>query len=1370
MARHNLLFPFLLPLSITLMLIPASHAQIQRFRHLDINDGLSQNAVSVILQDSRGFIWLGTKDGLNRYDGYEFVIYQYDPFDTASLSANYVTSLAEGEDHKLFVGTASGTVDVFDPSGQTFRQIPLLLGDSSGINRASIHNMKMNNNGELWIGTDGQGIFILDATSPYKVKHHILPEKNARDPASNIGLCFEKETGDRMWVGTGQYLYLMDANGRILETHSIRTKHPDAPSNEMDKAVIQIINDDADQLWLGNLSGLVHFHKKTGKYTLYPHRYNIARYGWAWIADMIQDMNGDIWIPTRSGLLLFDPNEKQYTYIEHDPLDPNSLSFNNLSAIIQDRTGVIWIGTGGMGADLYDLKSERFKLLQKQESPDSRINGFSVRSIVEENDSITWISAGVLYRWNRNNGALQSFESSSSRPDDFGNTEVFSMMRAKNGNLYIGATTGLHIYDPDTKSTQFFKHEIYDPEGLPEDHVFSVLQAQNDSIYLLTENYFCQLLDEYKGRFKCIRLNELQDGMDSESITLIESPRNIFWWGTKGGLIRYDVLNDDVQVYTNDPLDSNSISNNYITVITEDPQQADSILWIGTAGGGLNKMNTRSGKFEHYTEADGLPNNVVYGILPDEQGWLWLSTNKGLIRFDPQSLNIHDYDIHDGLQSNEFNTWAYHKGASGLLYFGGVKGLTYFYPEEVRNNPFYPPIVFTNLKIKGETATHLSHPDILSQPFSEAEEIELTYKDRLVQIEFAALDYSAPEKNQFAYKLEGFDEEWRQAGTQRSATYTNIPPGDYTFLVKGSNNDGLWSEEPARLQLSVLPPWWKSNVAYVTYGLVFLGLMYFFRRYEIKRMHVRNQLKLQEVETNSLRELDQLKTEFFDNISHEFRTPLTLIMGQLESSIPDVDSDLIKQKLRSAQSNSHRLMSLINQLLDLSKLESGKMELKLEEQELIGFLKNLFHAFEQMAKEKDISLAFHSQMEELPMVFDPDKVEKMVINLLSNALKFTPEKGKVMLEVNQADPQYVQISVRDTGPGIAAGEQDMIFDRFYQADGSSTREHEGSGIGLSLVKQLAHIHKGRIELESQKGKGSCFRLFLPVNLSITGPSNTIDRPALVVKSTESSEYNDEQVETRVAKDAEMVLIVEDNKEVRAFISQELGSDYSLLEADNGKEGLALAQQHIPDLIITDVMMPEMDGFEFTEKVRLEESTSHIPLIMLTGKTALSDKLEGLEHGADAYMPKPFSIEELKVRIQQLILQRKKLRERFSKAAVIAPLEVSDQSIDQQFIEKISQLITEGHDDPLFGVSDLARAHHMSESQLNRKLKALIDQSPGELIRNYRLQKAAEMLKANTATISEISFQSGFNDQAYFSRAFKKAYGVSPSVYRKEKGL
>ncbi|GBD91159.1 sensor histidine kinase TodS [bacterium BMS3Abin04] len=1375
------------------------------FKHLTINDGLSQNAVFAILQDSKGFMWFGTKDGLNRYDGYNFTVYYHNPFDTTSISSNYITILFEDSRGLIWIGTIGGGVSVYQYKTGKFKRLKLntidgLFGDTR------ISSIAEDKDSNIWIGTTSNGLFKLEITNSnkilYRYKQYLSDSNSTPSLGNNDITSLLVDSEGTLWIGTLTNLIRFNTNNNSFKKIKVLTKNSKAPRDIIENGITSIYEDRNKRLWLGTLSGLVLYNKKSGKYKLFPHHFNVYRFGWGAINDIIEDNSGNLWLATPAELMIFNPGNKSYEYFRHNPFNSKSLSFNTVVNFWMDRTGNLWIGTSGGGINIYDQKANRFETVKRENNLISRISGFSVRSIFEDRKGFVWISGDVLYRWDRKSGKLKSYEADSEYLNRFGNTGAYSIIQSSSGYIWFATTQGLYRYNPIKETTKHFKYNLSNKLGLPQREVYSIFEDDQLNIWVLTENYICKLIDTEKGYFKKIKYINLTQTNERVRPVVCQDGKQRFWIGTKDGLLKFNREDNSFIIYRNDPSVPTSLNSNLIKSLCPDPNDPENILWIGTAGGGLNRFDIERNIFTYFMEKDGLPNNVVYGILPDENGNLWLSTNKGLSQFNVTSKSFRNFNISDGLQSNEFNTGAYFKSKKGEMFFGGINGVNYFYPNKIKSNPFKPTIVMTDFKVLSKQQISSKNNIFLGKPASEIDSIILSYDEDIIQFEFAALDYSAPEKNQYAYKLEGFNKDWIYSGSKRTATFTNLSPGEYVFHVKGSNNDGIWNEKGTSVKLLITPPWWNSWWAYGGYLVLTVMILYLIRKYELNRIFLKNQLDIEIVKSVTLSNLDHLKSRFFANISHEFRTPLTLILGQIDNVMDSGITPKEKGKLQVAKKNAKRLLILINQLLDLSKLEAGSMKLHTKKNNLVTFLKSLFFSFESIAEVKHIALEFDCEHEDINVLFDPDRMEKVFFNLISNSLKFTNNGGQitvsVMLSNSNEEFNYngkgklsqknkndlVKIVVKDTGIGIPGNRIEHIFDRFYQVDGSRTRDYEGTGIGLALAKELVELHKGKIEVKSEVNVGSEFIVYLPFDNAQNYPEKNIDKKLYTLDYNQvndliNNDITNQEILTEDQDSGSMnkktekkkiidriILIVEDHPHIRSYIKEQLESKYRIVEAENGEVGLEKSFELIPDLIISDVMMPKLDGYQFCKKIKQDEKTSHIPVVMLTAKASIDNKIEGLETGADAYITKPFSSKELAVRVDSLIYQREQLRKKFSKATVIKPSEISVTSVDQLFMNKVIEYIESNFENDQFGVSILAGEVNMSISQLNRKLKALVDQPAGQLIRSMRLKRAADLLKQNAGSVAEVCYMVGFNDQSYFTRTFKNQFGQTPSEYKK----
>ena len=867
-------------------------------------------------------------------------------------------------------------------------------------------------------------------------------------------------------------------------------------------------------------------------------------------------------------------------------------------------------------------------------------------------------------------------------------------------------------------------------------------------------------------------------GENSWVMHFIEDVDGHFWLGTTNGLVK--VVPEHIrsghepvfQLYQSDPKNKRSPSHYLISTLLDDPVEPHKYLWLGTKGGGLNKMDKHSGEFTHFGLEDGLPNMVVYGILADNQKNLWISTNQGLSQFNPTTGTFKNFSEKNGLQSMEFNTFSYLKLSDGRMAFGGVNGLNVFDPEALSFNAHVPNVVIVGLKVNNKSIEFKPNPSmetdqkkerrILNRAIEQCEFVELSYNQNFLTLEFAAIDFSNPGKNEYRYQLTqsssflgglfqkelDLDSDWIDAGTNHFATFTHLSSGDYLFQVKGSNNEGVWNETPTILRILIHPPWWRSNLAYLMYALTILGTLLAGYRFQINRIKLKNELAFEHKEAERLATLDRLKTDFFSNITHEFRTPLTLIIDPLKQAIKDIRDETVLQKLLLVQRNSDKLLLLINQLLDLNKLESQSMKVALSRGDFVVFAKPIIESFLSLARKKHIQLDFQHSNNIAEFDFDAEKCWKILYNLVGNAMKFTSEGGKVMVDLDfpsgmfsEQNSKNHRITVSDTGIGIPKSELPRIFDRFYQVDGSRTRSGEGTGIGLSITKQLTELMGGAIEVESEEGKGTTFQVILPMIFQAemaTQPPNPLkgeSLPALV-----DLEMASEEMPIELNDSLEVVLIVEDNADIRTYVRQSLPNRvYQLIEAADGLDGLRKATEYTPDLIIIDIMMPVMDGFELLDILKQDHRTSHIPIILLTAKAAMASKLKGLKSGADAYLTKPFSMEELSVRIEKLLEQRLKWQEYFRQNGFQKADDNPLPTADQQFLQTAAEIIEEHLADEHFGIDRLCKAVGMSRVTLHRKLKALTNLSTSHFIRSFRLERAYQLLENQTGNVSEVAF-------------------------------
>jgi signal transduction histidine kinase/DNA-binding response OmpR family regulator len=858
---------------------------------------------------------------------------------------------------------------------------------------------------------------------------------------------------------------------------------------------------------------------------------------------------------------------------------------------------------------------------------------------------------------------------------------------------------------------------------------------------------------------------------------LYEDRSGVLWLGTRGGLNRYDRTRDTFVRYERKLGDPNSMSENTAFDIYEDEQ---GYLWIGTYGGGLNRFDPETETFRHFTIADGLPSNNVFSIQPDRKGKMWFSTDRGIASYDPKKETFEAFDRRDGLLNKSYNAFSYYQSPySGHLFYEGEDGLDIFHPDSIQKDLTPPRIAFTDLLLYNQsvpiarTAAELSSKDTfyLAQSITETKQLTLPYAQKVITFEFAALHYLNPSKNQYAYKLEGFDRDWQYIGAQRTATFTNLSPGAYTFMVKAANSHGFWNDEPATIQLVITPPWWQTWPAYFLYGLLIGLAFYAYYRYQRRQWRLQTQLALEQEEARRLKEMDETKTRLYTNITHEFRTPLTVISGMAEQ-IGKEPEKWLRKGTEMIRRNSEHLVELINQVLDLRKLESNKMPAQFIQGDIVDYLRYLSESHESLAANRDIDLDFSSDTPQILMDYDPEKLRRILSNLLSNAVKFTPAGGRVRVQVSRRDEAgraHLQMAVSDTGAGIPPEKLPYIFDRFYQADDSATRRAEGTGIGLALVRELVKLLGGAIAVDSREGEGSVFTVRLPIHnraphkpvaeTTAEKMAPAVFTPALQGETIAAEAFLSDESERPT------LLIIEDNPDVQQYLFTILESGYDLLTAADGQAGIDQALEHVPDIIISDIMMPVKDGFEVCRTLKEDERTSHIPIILLTARADRDSRLEGLERGADAYLPKPFYPEELQIRLRKLVELREKMRRRYAAMEPLPPTTDPDVRKEDEFILRARAFVEQNIGNAELSLHDLCRELAVSRTQLHNKLKALSGRSTTAFIRIIRLQHARKLLAETDLNVSEVAYAVGFNDPNYFSRRYFEAFGVRPGEGR-----
>ena len=1353
---------------VTCLCFVASAQHATDYETISIAQGLSQGMVFATLQDRDGFIWVATKNGLNRYDGYGFKVFTNDPYNSNSLSGNTVTALFEDSKGRIWAGTENAGLNVYDKRSSKFFRITH-TDDGHSLSGNRIRNsMVETKEGKVLAPASDAGFNVITLPTDLSAEKTLPDILRLSLPGKEQVYGMGKDQTGAIWICSfSNKVYRFDpVNNSFLLFANYRFYNNGYATED-------------GGLWINN------------NFFLWDGSYVVPLFDTAGIrpGNLLMRSKNEPWIDFHEELFYYQISK----WTPGKPLQWDydlTLAKDSkvLFPFLIDRSGLLWTGTKGYGLRKYNIESNRFRAMAP---------GYSVRYIVPSPGGI--FLGAYPYEWRK---LLKDSVEKNAFEKSFPLNTIDNIVVSKTGDYwiridYIDAGAGLFQYTPASgKLVEFPNVQFNRGEGDKQ----PMIEDGNGNIWMPALGGTFTRINESSGKTDTftININRSRAMLPKSLCTALFCDKNgVFWTGTEEGFAKMDFSQSKtgqpvVTWFFNNATDRNSLNYNHVSCFLDDPAEPDQYIWIATKGGGLNRLDKKSGDFFHLTTKNGLPNDVVYGILPDKAGNIWGSTNKGifcLIRAANKTdvdWQVRNFTKTDGLQDDEFNTGAYATLENGNLAFGGVNGVNIFNPAEVLMNRFSPGVFITEISINNQPLVPNDKTGILQQSIEQTKNISLNWLQDILTLEFSSLDFTAPAQNKYRYMLAGVDKDWIESSNRRTATYLHLPAGNYTFKVQGSNSQGVWSDKIAELRINILPPWWRSWWAYLCYAVLLGWCIWVYFRFTLNKAKLKAQLNFEQMQARRVKEIDTLKTQLYTNITHEFRTPLTIILGMAQQ-IVNKPGAYFNNGMDMIIRNGQNLLKLVNEMLDLSKLETGKMSLQLVNGEMINFLKYIVESFHSLAENQHKQIHFLSEIDILFVAYDPEKIRQVVTNLLSNALKFTPEKGNIYVSVGeqavtgQSNKSVLVIKVKDTGIGIPEDQLEHIFDRFYQSDNSHTRKAEGTGIGLALTRELVRLMEGEIIVRSPSpgsNKGSEFTVSLPLtkvtalgeNTAIPGFNVGRDH-AIIVESKNERSLNGV---TDLAKP--LILLVEDNADVVAYTATCL-PDYRLVVGKDGKEGFDMAKEIIPDLIITDVMMPFVDGFELCRLLRSDENTSHIPIIMLTAKADMESKLEGLSTGADAYLEKPFNKEELFIRINKLLELRKKLQLHYLKMAgltdVVQPTEIvagtnglmQNNKTEDEFVKKVRYIIESHLTETNFTVEQLCRLIFMSHSQLHRKLDAVIGCSPNKFVRMIRLSKAKELLNDSSYSIASVAIDCGYSDPGYFARIFKQDFGVTPQQWR-----
>ena len=1348
--------------------LPAySQTNKYHFTAITSKDGLSSNTVNAIIKDRYGFIWFGTEDGLTKFDGLNYTVYRHNPKDTTSLWANEINCLFEDKTGQLWIGT-SGSLHLYNRKKNNFRHFKS-NSEYNGFTSAIIKSVCRDYLGQIWVATLS-GLNRLDPVSGQVTKFQELKSVPVEISSEPITTVFE-DSHRRMWIGAKHGLYLYERNSGRFIAYSPNSHEPQSLAGGIIKAITE---DARGNVWFGTAGGLSkllpdgkHFQNIT---TAGPPNRNLSS---NMVYALAPASNNSLWIGTEQGLNVLNLESGIVEHYLPNGRDSYSLSGKSVRCILIDKQGINWLGTYVAGVNKCDRNLTFFSL--KKSNPYD-INGLSSRfvtSFAAGNNKEIYIGTdgGGLNVFNTETELFKHIKFAGKNGTDL---SILALARTRDGSLWIGTfQDGLFRYNPLTGAVKQFL-----PGGgissINHPDIFCLKEDRNGRLWIGTNGGGVNIYDPKTKTFKYYVSHphagyELSLPLNGYMRDFEEDQYGRMWIASHGsGIAIYDPRNEQFSVLSH--LEGN-LTSDKINLLYRDHHGN---MWAGS-GDGLIKINVLTKKTETFSETNGLADEVIHKILEDDFGRIWFSTNKGISWLDPVHKTVKNYNTYNGLQSGSFEQGAGFRDKQGILYFGGIDGFNYIQPKSIRINRNYTPIVFTDIQI-GDRFVTSADADVLTEDISVAREIRLNYKQNF-SISFVGLNYTSPKQNKYYYRLKGFDKDWINAGGKTTAYYTNLSPGNYVFQVKGRNSDGLWNKDEKSITLIIKPPFWMTIYAYLFYALVAGSLLLYIRYRGIQKLKIEFKQEEAKREAERLHELDKLKIKFLTNLSHDFRTPIALIMAPVDKLLSQKSEEGTTAQLRMIKRNTRRLLNIVNQLFDFRTIEERELKLNLIEGDVIAFLREVGDSFQDLSEKKRIMFVFKSVLDSLVIKFDPDKLERILFNLLSNAFKFTLEGGKVMLSVylkhNQDEAaQHIVIEVADTGIGMDKNQQEHIFNRFYQNRLSGNIFNPGSGIGLSIVKEFVELHGGKIELKSEPGNGSTFCVTLPAEsivLSAFGKQlpDVIELEDKLVVIEEQKQL----VPVTKGKNTEtlpVVLVVEDNEDFRFYLKDNLSVQYKVIEAADGKEGWQKALAVHPELIVSDVMMPHMDGIEFSMKLKSDKRTSHIPVILLTASSREEAQINGLLTGANDFLTKPFDFEILDIKIKNILAFNRTLRTTYTKQVKVNTADIPIQSAQEKFLTAVVAYIEENLNNVQLSVEDLSRHMGMSRGSLYNKLLEVSGLSPVEFIRSIKLEKAAQLLEKSDMNIAQIAYAAGFTTPNYFAKSFKSKYQMLPSEYLNNK--
>ncbi len=1345
---------------------------VLNFNQINNDDDFSPSMISSMIQSSQGFIWIGTENGLFRYDGYNFNRYARDKQTTGNLSNNHINVIFEDSDKNLWIGTNHG-VNFFDKNANNFHSIDI-SNDKGG--RNYITSFVEDEQKNLWAGTFGGFKKINKKTKKLESVNSEL------DKTRVLSIFYNKNFG--VFVGGSTGLKCFDP--KSLKQKQL-PKVMSANSEFLKSKIKKILKTKNGDLWFGTeTSGAFLYSAKENLLKQFKFNPNDpTSISSNWISDIVQWDDNYIWFATKDGLSIFNNHKKIFARVKHNPLNNFSLSDNDLKCFLKDQSSSIWIGTAIGGINFYNRANLNFTKISEASNGSFGLNNSTATAIVKENDHAIWVgtNGGGLNYLDVTNKISQYYSIANNDDKNLKNI-ITSLVEKDRNTLLCGTFNGLFQFD---KNSKHFSHiPLNGGNSKENERPVTALMVDGSDIWVGTNGNGLKKITS-DGKIVNYKNGYSGGSLSDNFVMALQNRPDGIWITTQNGLNYFDKkLNKVTKIFN--AKNSKPLDNNSLTVMFTDSKKR---LWIGADYDGLYYLNESNNKFFVLNKNKGLTDATIKSITEDAQGNLWVGAEDFLYKIKIKNngrflkdsdFQITRYSSDDGISVKQFYYNAGLQLNDRLLVFGSSRGILLCNPEKIVKTSNVGKTVLTKLVVNNESIEAGRENDVLKKTISEVDEIKINYDQGYIALEFSNLNFINPQKSKYAYKISKSpsEDDWRFIGSQNRISLSNLDPGTYTLSIKSNNGDGNWNTNIKELKIEVLPPWWRTWWAYLCYVIIFVGANYAVYRFIKERIKQRREKFLEQIENEQKQEILTTQINFFTNISHEIRTPLTLIKGPVEELLSSENDEKTTYKLKTIKQNSDRLLKLVNELLDFRKAEKGYMKIYCQKQDVVSFCFEIFESYKNLAEEKNIEYKFVLNSNTIFAYFDKNQMEKVVFNLLSNAFKFTKKNGKIVFAVEKGSPaeNAVFIKIKDNGIGIPENSKTSVFDRFFQVDDRGVH-NVGSGVGLALSKNIVELHHGEISTPDEEGSWAktVFQIKLQLGKKhLTEQQiveNTVseDTKQMLIDTEyspaeESKIFNYEE-EDESELDKKTIMIVEDNEEMRKFIINILSDEYHMIEFAEAKEAIIFLEKEIPDLIICDVMMPEMDGIDFCRHIKTTEGTNHIPVILLTAKASTDNKIEGLSTGADAYITKPFNTKELRLNIANLLSSKEILRLKYSGNFILNSDSNKLKTPEELFIKKLMRIIEENLENPDFDVNMLVDKIGMSRTILYKKVNTLTNHSVANLIKNLRLKKAANIILTTSHPISEVAFMVGFNDRKHFSKEFKKVYKVSPTSYKND---